>query len=197
MINKADPGYTLKVTSGSLTFVTTDPINVTNAPADHLAITTRASPHATVLAGQTFGMVVAADDPFGNVDIGFSGQLTLSHHGRTLTGTATINVANGMATFPGLAIDTTGTFQILATSSTSLQRPPCRPRITVTPAAASTVRVGERRASHLGRSQLPFGAALDLEDQYGNLETSLNETVSVALDNDPNGANLGGTRSPT
>ena len=49
-------GYTLKVTSGSLTPVTTDPIDVTNAPADHLVITQANEPPSTVIAGQTFGM---------------------------------------------------------------------------------------------------------------------------------------------
>ena len=36
-LNKVGLGYTLKVTSGNLTSVTTNGINVTNAPADHLS----------------------------------------------------------------------------------------------------------------------------------------------------------------
>ena len=127
MIDIADPGYTLKVTSGSLPFVTTNPIDVTNTPADHLAISTSGEPPATLLAGQTFGMVVTALDPFGNVDMGFSGQVTVAITGGVLTGTTTVNVVNGMATFAGLAIDTTGKFQIRR-PATPRSRPPCRPR---------------------------------------------------------------------
>ncbi len=190
-LNKVGTGYTLKVSSGSLTPVTTNPIDVTNAPADHLTITTTGEPPATVVAGQTFGMVVTALDPFGNVDIGFSGQVTLGITGGVLTGNTTINVANGLATFAGLAIDTTGKFQIQATSTPTLTSATST-SVTVTPAAASKlVWASEPPPSVI--HNYPFGAALDLEDQYGNLETNLTETVSIALDNDPNGANLGGT----
>ncbi len=190
-LNKVGTGYTLKVSSGSLTPVTTNPINVTNAPADHLTITTTGEPPATLLAGQTFGMVVTALDPFGNVDTGFSGQVTVAITGGVLTGNTTINVANGLAAFAGLAIDTTGKFQIQATSTPALTSA-LSTSVTVTPAAASKLVWASEPPSSVIHNY-PFGAALNLEDQYGNLETNLTETVSIALDNDPNGANLGGT----
>ena len=67
--------------------------------------------------------------------------------------------------------------------------------VTVTPAAASKLVWADEPPSSVIHNY-PFGAALDLEDQYGNLETNLNETVSIALDNDPMAPVWAGPRSP-
>ena len=141
-------------------------------------------------AGQTFAMVVTAVDPFGNIDTGFSGQVTVSIAGGTLTGTTTVTVSSGMATFAGLAIDTAGKFQILASSNPALTSTTST-SIVVTPAAPSQL-VWESEPPTSVVHNFPFGVALDLEDQYGNLETNTIGTVSIALVNNPTGASLGG-----
>ncbi len=189
-LNKVGMNYTLKVTSGSLTPVTTNPIDVTNAPADHLLIAQANEPPSSVIAGQPFGLTVTALDPYGNVDVGFAGQVSVSIAGGTLTGTTTLNVANGQAAFSGLAIDTTGTFKLLATSTPALTST-MSTSITVNPATASQLVWAAEPPTSVVHN-FPFGAALALEDQYGNLETGSNESVSVALDNNPNLASLGG-----
>ena len=43
----------------------------------------------------------------------------------------------------------------------------------------------------------PFGLAVEAEDSSGNLDSSFNGTVTVALANNPGGATLGGTLSVT
>ena len=59
-----------------------------------------------------FGLVVAAEDPFGNVDPNFSGSVTvaLSNNpgGATLGGTLTVTAQNGVATFSGLTLNQPG-----------------------------------------------------------------------------------------
>ena len=190
-LNKVGMGYTLKVTSGTLTPVTTNPIDVTNAPADHLVITPSGEPPSSVVAGQTFGMVVTALDPFGNIDLGYSGQVTVSIAGGVFTGTTTLNAVNGVATFAGIAIDTAGQYKIQATSVPALT-PTTSTSVVVTPAAPAKLVVGRPSLRTSVVHNFPFGAALALEDQYGNLETGSNESVSVALDNNPNQASLGG-----
>ncbi len=192
-LNKVGQGYTLKVSSTGLTGLTTTPINVVNAPADHLVITTE--PPGSVTAGQTFAMNVTAFDPFGNIDIGFAGQVAISLAGGTLTGGAAVNVANGVASFPNLAIDTIGTFQLLASSNPALTTA-MSTSIVVSPAAPFQLvwANGGEPPSQVVHN-FPFGAALDLEDKYGNLETGVIGTVSIALDQNPGGANLGGDTS--
>ena len=43
----------------------------------------------------------------------------------------------------------------------------------------------------------PFGLTVDAEDNWGNIETSFNGTVIVALANNPGGATIGGTLTAT
>ena len=193
-LNKVGQGYTLKVTSGSLVSAITTGINVTNAPADHLLIAQANEPPSTVIAGNTFSLTVTAFDPFGNVDTGFSGQIGLAlANGEvgTLTGAAPVTVNNGMASFSSIAIDTTGTFQLVATSSPALTSTTST-SILVTPAAPTQL-VWDTQPQPPIVHNIPFGVSLDLEDTYGNLETSLLATASIVLDKNPGNATLGGT----
>ena len=69
-------------------------------------------PPAGVAAGSGFGLVVAAEDPFGNVDSHFDGSVTVAlannPGGATLGGTLTATAQNGVATFSGLTLDQPG-----------------------------------------------------------------------------------------
>ena len=106
-----------------------------------------------------------------------------------------VNVANGVASFTNLAIDTIGTYQLLASSNPALTTA-MSTSIVVSPAAPFQLvwaSGGEPPAQVV--HNFPFGAALDLEDKFGNLETGVIGTVSIALDANPGGANLGGDTS--
>src|SRR4029077_6990524 len=85
--------------AGALDPATSDAVNVASAPATHLVVTT--APPDPLTAGQTFTMVVSAEDPYGNVDPSFNGTVTItipSDPGFT----ATTQAKNGVATFAGL-----------------------------------------------------------------------------------------------
>jgi hypothetical protein len=76
-------------------------ILVTPAGATKLVITT--PPPSPIVAGQAFTVVVSAEDPFGNVDTSYDGDVTL-----TLPGQATatmVQAQNGVATFANLKLD--------------------------------------------------------------------------------------------
>ena len=108
-------------------------------------------------------MDVTALDPFGNVDIGFSGAVSVALvQAGTLVGTTTVNVASGMAAFANLAITTTGTYQLEASSSPALTTttstsilvdPHEYSRDTVQPGVGITSR------PHRSSTTSPFGAA--------------------------------------
>jgi subtilisin-like proprotein convertase family protein len=197
-LNKVGQAYTLKVTSAGLTSATTNPFDVTYAAADHLVITQANEPPSTVNAGQVFGMTVTALDPFGNVDKGFSGTVSValvqpvSFSG---TSTTTVSVSGGMATFGNLAITTTGTYQIQASSSPNLTQTTST-SILVNPAPNTLMTpfqlVFDGPLPTEVIHNFPFGAALDLKDFFGNLVTNATGTVTIALDNNPGNANLGG-----
>ena len=106
-LDKAGSGQTLTASSGALLAATTSPIDVAAAPATQLAITIQ--PPATVTAGSGFGLVVSAEDAFGNVDPTFGGNVTVALlnnlGGGTLGGTTTVTASNGVATFANLILD--------------------------------------------------------------------------------------------
>ena len=100
-------GYTLSASDGTLSGVTSNPFNITPASANRLAIT--AQPTNT-MAGQTISSVtVKVFDLFGNVVTSDSSSVTVAigtnPGGGMLSGTATVNAVNGVATFSTLSID--------------------------------------------------------------------------------------------
>ena len=93
-----------------------------------------------------------------------------------------------------LTIDTVGTYQVKATS-TGLTPVTSTP-ITITLAPVDQLVWATEPPSQVMHGA-GFGAAIDMEDQYGNLETGYKGGVVIAIENNPGGANLGGTSAVT
>ena len=91
----------------------------TSAPA-----ITIAAPMASFPAGTGVGLIVEAEDPYGNVDTSFSGNVTLAlasnPAGAALSGTTTVAASAGVATFPGLNLTQDGTGDTIQATSASL-----------------------------------------------------------------------------
>ena len=83
----------------------------------------RRSRPAQVIAGDSFGVVVSAEDPAGQVDPAFSGSVTLAMGndptGATLGGTLTVTASHGVAVFDGLTINQLGTGYTFTIGSSS------------------------------------------------------------------------------
>jgi streptogramin lyase len=191
-LNKVGTGYTLKVTSGTLTAATTNGIQVVNAPATQLAILPAGEPPSTATAGQTFTLVVDAEDQFGNLDLNYNGPVSLvlaNNVSGTLTGTIPENASGGVATFSDLAIDTSGTFQLQASSGSLTTTKSTN--VAVNPAAPAKLVWSTEPPATLVHD-LSFPVTIEVEDQYGNLETGYTQSVTLALQNNPTGAALGG-----
>jgi hypothetical protein len=98
-------------------------VTVTPAAADHLLFLQQPTDTA---AGQTMGaVVVAVVDQYGNIETGDnSDTITLSigvnPSGGTFSGTLTVTVVNGVATFTDLSIDLAGTGYTLHATTTGL-----------------------------------------------------------------------------
>ena len=117
--------------------------------------------------------------------------MTIAQPGN-ITGTTTVTAKNGVATFSNLAIDTAGTYTLQATSGT------------LTPANSTSITIAASTPAKLVWTTQPpstvtqgiaFAAALAVQDQYGNPETTYGQNVTAGLDSsgnpDPN--DLGGT----
>jgi hypothetical protein len=186
-ISAPGKGYTLQASaSGFLAAATTafdvTPVGIPN----QLVVTTQ--PPGTVTAGQAFGMTVKAEDAFGTVDTHFSGSVTVSvAGGGTVSGTATVNAVNGVATFTNLQVDQAGAtnLSITAGSLTATSN-----SITVNPAPATQLVVSA--PSNAVLTGAPFEVFVDAEDPFGNTDANFTGNITLSLSTNPGSATLGG-----
>ena len=188
-ITNPGSGYTFEATSDGLTSATSVPIDV-----EPYQLVLTSPPPDSVTAGSGFGLAVTVEDGAGNVDTSFNGNVTVAlgdYFGGTvpLGGTVTVQADQGVATFSGLTIGPAGDYLLIATSdgSTGTSSP-----ISVTAAAASRLEV-----SFQPGDDVTAGSGFDLviyaEDAEGNVDTTFDGDVTLALANNPSGGNLGGT----
>ncbi len=186
-LNSAGTGYTIQMSATGLTAATTNPFNVV---VPQFVVTTQ--PPASVIVGAGFGFTVAAEDSSGDVDTSFSGIVTVAlgnnPSGTTLGGTLMATAQDGVATFSGLTLDEPGTGYTLSLSSTGLTGATTNP---FNVAIAQLVVSVQPPANVLAGSD--FGLTVTAEDSSGNVDSSFNGLVTVALLNNPGGATLGGT----
>ena len=189
--------FTLQVSTTGLPSATTSPFTVTAATAAQLVVTS--PPPTNVSAGVGFGLVVAAEDQYGNVVSDFSGSVTLAlttdPSNDTLVGNKTEPFSGGLATFAGLTLDKAGPGYVLQATSSG-----------PTPPASTTLALGVTAGppSQLVLTSPPpatvtagvaFGLVLAAEDPYGNVDPAFAGSVTVALASNPGGSTLGGATS--
>ncbi len=194
MLDRAESGYTLVISGSGPSSSSTDAITVTPAAVSQLVVTVQ--PPANVLAGSGFGLVAVAEDQFGNVATSFDGSVAVAllsnPGGATLGGTLSVTAQNGVATFTGLTLDEAGTGYTLQVSSNGLAAATTSAfnvtveQLVVTVQPPGSISVGSG-----------FGLTVTAEDSSGNVLTSFNGTVTVALSNNPGAATLGGTLTAT
>ena len=170
----------------SLTSSASNNIVVSAAAASKLVISTQPSPTAT--AGSEFGTqpVVYEEDQYGNlITTDNSTQVTATTRPSAsgpLQGTTTETVSGGIATFTNLSNNVAATITLHFTSSPVLTATTSA-SIVVSPAAASQLVIATQ-PSPTATTGTPFSTqpVIDVEDEYGNIETGDNTTqVTAAL----------------
>src|SRR5439155_41642 len=111
-IDKSGTGYKLSATAAGLSGATSAAFAITTGAAARLVFTVQ--PVSTTAGSSiTPAVEVTARDARGNTVPGFTGNVTLAigtnPGGGTLSGTTTVALASGVARFPGLGIDKSGT----------------------------------------------------------------------------------------
>jgi streptogramin lyase len=194
-LTRAASGYTLQVSSNGLTAATTSAITVTPAAASQVAIAQQ--PPATITAGSPFAVGVVIEDPYGNVETGESGTLTVSlasgPAGATLGGTTSVAASQGVATFSALTLTAAASGYSLEIASGPLSA--TTTTIAVTPAAPAELIPTSEPPGTLTAGGT-FGLIIGVEDPYGN-PTTISGGVSLAIATGPTGATLGGQTTAT
>ena len=192
-IDQAANGYTIQATTTGLSSATTNAFDITPAAASQLVVTTQ--PPASTTAGNSFGLTVTAEDPYGNLTPSFTSGVTValkSNPGSgTLNGTLTVNASAGVATFSGLTIDQAANGYTIQATTTGLSSATTN-AFDITPAAASELVVTTQPPASTAAGS-PFGLTVSAEDLYGNLTPSFTSGVTIALKSNPGSGTLNGT----
>jgi hypothetical protein len=183
--------YTLKATDGTLTSVTSAAFNITG-PATQVVFTQQPSDTfaGAILDGSLMpgGVQVAIEDEAGNIVVTNTSTVTLTlgggAPGAALQGTVSRAAVNGVVTFADLSIDTAGTGYSLTaadgtlTSATSTS-------FSINAAAATQVVFLQQPTNSTAGTALSPAVSVVIEDQFGNVVTSDQSTVTVAVQSGP------------
>lgn len=195
-LNNSGQGYTLKVTSSGLIGTVTNPFDIAPSAAAQVAITK--APPSKVTVGAPFDVVAAIEDTFGNIVTDFNGPVTLAIANNTshslLSGATTVNAVNGIATFTGLAIDKPGTTFTLGVSAAGLQAGTSSSFSVLPVGAATRLKVETQPKTEFVAGE-PIALTVSAVDDFGNLDSSFNDAVSLTLAKNPRGSSLGGKRT--
>jgi hypothetical protein len=114
--------FALKFAGGGLPSTVSTSIAESPGPAADLVVISQ--PPGTVKSGQGFGLVVAVEDKYGNVESSYSGPITVAlannPGGSSLGGTTTASAVNGSATFAGLTLNNAGNGYTIRASGNGL-----------------------------------------------------------------------------
>jgi hypothetical protein len=190
------------VTAGPQTIAATDTANGSLTASASVAVRPGAADHLSfcgqpmnTTAGAPITVKVCVFDRYGNLVTTDSSSVTVAIGtnpvGGTLDGTTTVAVSGGMAMFSNLRITKAGCYTLTAavgglTGATSSA-------FCITPAAADHVGFGVQPSNTLQNTAISPAPTVQVLDQYGNLETTDNSTVTVAIGTNPGSGTLSGT----
>jgi subtilase family serine protease len=199
-VSKPGNGYTLVASSGSLAGSTSSSFNV-NAAGTHLFFSQRPT---DVVAGSAITPAVAVEvlDAGNNVvttDNSDTITLTLGANpgGGSLSGTVTVTVSSGIATFSNLSINKTGIGYTLNASSGSLTGATSS-SFNVTPGAATHLSFGQQPTSAVAGTAISPAVTVQVLDANNNIVTTdQTDSITVAIGTNPGGGVLSSTTTIT
>ena len=184
-INQAGT-YTLTATDTALanpTVTTVSSFTVVAGPATQLAFTS-ASPGPGTAGAAIPNVVVQAEDAYGNVATTASGSVAMTIQGGTTftSGTTTVALSNGVATFSNLVMNTSGAYTFVATPvSISGVTTAITSAVTINPAAASKLAfIPAAPGPGSVASAIP-NVGVQVEDPYGNFVTTASGSVTMTI----------------
>ncbi len=198
-IDRTGTGYTLTASAGGLAPDTSAAFDITPGPATQLAFTV---PPVTTAAGApiTPAVQVTAHDALGNTATGFGGTVTVAigtnPGGGTLAGTTSATATAGVATFPGLSINRTGTGYTL-TAASGVLTTATSGAFDITPGAAAQLVFTVAPATTTAGAAFTPALQVTARDAQGNTATAFTGTVMLAIGANPGGGTLSGTSGVT
>jgi hypothetical protein len=194
ILTRAGTGYALEARKGSLRRVSTS-FSVSAAAASTLVILTE--PADSSLDGPIGPPVkVAVQDAFGNPRSDATGEVTASLLGGTdgtLTGTTSVQLSAGIATFSELRVETVGEYS-LTFSTPGFASVESR-QFKITPGAPVALAFSAQPSNVTAGQPVAPAITVTLLDRKGNVSPEVVRTVTLELDSNPGNATLTGSIS--
>ncbi len=196
-LNKAGLGYVIEASNNLLMSATTTALTIIPGAASQLVVT--GEPPATVSAGAAFIVIVAIEDAEGNTVTTFDGNVAIAIANNpgssTLGGTLTLTASSGVASFSGLTLNKVGVGYTLQVISNQL------PSVTTTAwtvisGSASLLVVTNEPPSAIS-ADTAFSVTVTIEDAEGNVVTDFDNSVIIAIANNPDSGVLAGVLTVT
>jgi hypothetical protein len=195
-LDRSGTGYTLTATTTGLTAATSGAITVAPAGASQLVFTTQPS---SISSGNaiTPAVVVAVRDPYGNLAMGYAGNITIAIAANpasgTLAGTTTVAVSAGTATFGDLSIDKAGTGYTLQATAVPALPAATSTAFDVTTGTAAKLAFFAQPTNTTGGATIAPAVQVEVQDAAGNRVTSDSRSITIAIQDNPSGGALSGT----
>ena len=171
VINTAG-SYTLTASTTGLTSVTSNSFTITASSPSKLSFSTQPT-NGTLGAALAPAVVVQVQDQYGNVATGSSASVNV---GSIPTGaSATVNAQNGVATFSALALNASGTYVLIASSS-GFANVVSNP-FTIGTTASKLVFTGPPANTVAGAKMSPV--VVQVQDSGGNDVSSSNASITL------------------
>ncbi|HLM95415.1 MAG TPA: hypothetical protein VK283_03820, partial [Acidimicrobiales bacterium] len=141
---------------------------------------------------------VAVEDANGNVETGDNGTsislvIGTNPSSGTLSGSSTLPVSGGIATFSGLSINNPGTGYTLTSSSTPTYAPATSSTFNITPGTATQLAFIQGPSNTVAGSAMSPAVTVAVEDANGNIETGdISTTISLMIGTNPSSGTLTG-----
>ena len=191
--------YSLSASDGSLPGISSNNFSIVPAAASQLVYLQ--SPPATGTAGVALNpaVTIAVEDKFGNIVTTDSSMVTLGlNSGNFANGSATVAVQaiNGVATFNNLTINKADSYKLVASDGALAAA--TSSSFAINAAAASQLAfIAEAPVTSVVGVVINPAVFVAVEDQYGNIVTSDNSTVTVSVANGPGGLTAASTTKIT
>ena len=191
--------YTLSATDTNDGLVVATSSTITLSPGTPTKLAFTQNPTAAVAgAAISPAVTVAVEDAAGNVETGdhtttVGLSITTNPGGGTLTGGFAVTVVAGVATFPGLSINKSGTGYILTASSTPIYTTAASSPFNITPGTANRLAFIQGPTTTAAGTAMTPAVTVAVEDTNGNIETSDSATkVTLTIGTNPGGGTLAG-----
>lgn len=194
-IDRTGDGYTLVASGAGLPAAASVPFEITPAGSPRLAFSVQPT-SATAGAAIAPAVEVTAQDSLGNTFTTFTGAVTLAvgdtPGGGTLTGSVTVAAVGGVATFPDLTIDKSGSGYSLVASAAGAATG-ASARFDVTAGTAAQLAFIVQPSSPFQGTAIAPAVQVGAQDAFGNAATGFAGDVMVAIGTNPSSGTLSGT----